>query len=279
MRELTAGQQKLVILVIGVTSAGVVAVLDYMAGSAYSLAAAYLLPLYFVTLQAGRGAGLLLALVSAGFQWAAGHYAGVQPQALSESLWRLVSWGAVYILVVILLARMQRALSRTRALSLTDFLTGALNSRAMYNLVENEYLKTKRYGRPMTLVYVGIDAFKAINSRMGHTVGDTLLQKVARTMMRYLRATDRVARLGGDEYVVLLPETDQEAAKVVIPKIRDHLAAVMDDNGWQVTFSVGVVTFFSAPKTPREMIRASERLMWAVKKAGKDKIRYASYHG
>ncbi|MDJ0723232.1 MAG: GGDEF domain-containing protein [Desulfobacterales bacterium] len=279
MRKLTAGQQKLVVLVIGVTSAGVVAVLDYLAGSAYSLAAVYLLPLYFVTLQAGRGPGLLLALVSGGFQWAAGHYAGAQLQPLSEALWRLVSWGAVYILGVILLARMQRALSRTRALSLTDFLTGALNSRALYNLVENEYLKTQRYGRPMTLAYVGVDAFKAINSRLGHTVGDTLLQKVARTMMRYLRATDRVARLGGDEYAVLLPETDQEAAKVVIPKIRDHLGRVMEDNGWRVTFSIGVVTFFSAPRTPREMIRASERLMWSVKKAGKNKIRYASYHG
>ncbi len=279
MRDLSAGQQKLVILVIGATSAGVVAVLDYLAGSAYSLAAVYLLPLYFVTLQAGRSPGLLLALVCAGFQWTAGYYAGAQQRPLVETLWLAVSWATVYLLVVILLARMQRALSRTRALSLTDFLTGALNSRALYNLVENEYLKTQRYGRPMTLAYVGIDAFKAINSRMGHTVGDTLLRKVARTMMRYLRATDRVARLGGDEYVVLLPETDQDAAKVVIPKIRDRLADVMADNGWQVTFSVGVVTFFSAPKTPREMIRASERLMWAVKKAGKNKIRYASFHG
>ncbi len=279
MRDLSAGQQKLVILVIGATSAGVVAVLDYLAGSAYSLAAVYLLPIYFVTLQAGRSPGLFLALVCAGFQWAAGDYAGTQQRPLVETLWLAVSWATVYLLVVVLLARMQRALSRTRALSLTDFLTGALNSRALYNLVENEYLKTQRYGRPMTLAYVGIDAFKAINSRMGHTVGDTLLRKVARTMMRYLRATDRVARLGGDEYVVLLPETDQDAAKVVIPKIRDRLADVMADNGWQVTFSVGVVTFFSAPKTPREMIRASERLMWAVKKAGKNKIRYASFHG
>ena len=279
MRDLTTGQQRLVILVIGVTSAGVVAVLDYLAGSAYSLAAVYLLPLYFVTLQAGRGPGLLLALACAGFLWAAGHYAGLPPRPLAEASWPLLSWAAVYILGVNLLARMQRAISRTRALSLTDFLTGALNSRAFYNLVENEYLKTKRYGRPMTLAYVGIDAFKAINSRLGHTVGDTLLRKVARTMMRYLRATDRVARLGGDEYIVLLPETDQDAAKVVMPKIRDRLADVMEDNGWRVTFSIGVVTFFSAPKAPREMIRASERLMWAVKKKGKNKIRYASFHG
>ena len=98
-------------------------------------------------------------------------------------------------------------------------------------------------------------------------------------MMRYLRATDRVARLGGDEYILLLPETDQDAARVVIPKLCDRLADLMEDNSWPVTLSVGVVTFFSAPKAPREMIRASERLMWAVKKAGKNNTRYASYHG
>ena len=279
MRALTEGQQKMVILTIGVTSAGVVAVLDYLAGSPYSLAVVHLLPLYFVTLHAGRGPGLLLAMVCIAFQWASVHYTGGQPAPLGETLWWHASWGIVYFLGVMLLARCQRALSRTRALSLTDFLTGALNSRAFYNLVENEHRKTLRYGRPMTLAYFGIDNFKAVNSRFGHTVGDTLLRKVARTMMRYLRATDRVARLGGDEYILLLPETDQDAARVVIPKLCDRLADLMEDNSWPVTLSVGVVTFFSAPKAPREMIRASERLMWAVKKAGKNSTRYASYHG
>ncbi len=279
MRALTEGQQKMVILTIGVTSAGVLAVLDYLSGDTYSLAVVYLLPLYFVTLQAGRTAGLMLALVCLAFLWAAGHYAGGHRLPLSAALWRQASWGGVYFLGVLLLARMQRAMSRTRALSLTDFLTGALNSRAFYNLVENEHRKTMRYGRPMTLAYIGIDNFKAINRRFGHTVGDTLLRKVARTMMRYLRATDRVARLGGDEYILLLPETDQDAARVVIPKICDHLAHMMADNRWPVTLSVGVVTFFTAPKAPREMIRASERLMWSVKKAGKNNTRYASFHG
>ncbi|MBL0715008.1 MAG: GGDEF domain-containing protein [Desulfosarcina sp.] len=279
MRDLTEGQQKTVILAIGIASAAVIAVLDYLAGIRYSLAIVYLLPLYFVTLQGGRGPGLSLALVCAGFQWAAAHYAGGHRLTLPEALWLHASRGALYIFCAILLARMQKALSRTRALSLTDFLTGALNSRALYNLMENEHRQMRRYGRPLTLVYIGIDNFKMVNSRFGHTVGDTLLRKVARTMMRYLRATDRVARLGGDEYIILLSETDQDAARVVIPKICDRLADLMKDNRWPVTLSVGVVTFFTAPKLPREMIRASERLMRAVKKAGKNNVLYASFHG
>ncbi len=279
MRALTEGQQKLVFLTIGVTSAGVVAVLDYLAGHQYSLAAVYLLPLYVVTRQTGSGPGLTLAMICIVFQWLAVHFTAEDRLALSAVLWRHASWASVYILGVVLLTRMQRALSRTQALSLTDFLTGALNSRAFYNLMENEHRKLMRYGRPMTLVYIGVDNFKAVNARFGHTVGDTLLRKVARTMMRYLRATDRVARLGGDEYIILLPETDQDAARVVIPKISDRLTDLMEDHQWPVTLSMGVVTFFSAPKAPREMIRASERLMWTVKKSGKNNTRYASYHG
>ena len=279
MRNLTEGQQKTATLAIGVASAVVVAVLDNLAGNLYSLAIAYLLPLYFVTLQGSRGQGLCLALICIGLQWLAAQYAGGAHPPLLAALWMHASWGAVYILSVLLLARMQRALSRTRALSLTDFATGALNSRAFYNLVENEHRQMKRYGRPLTLAYVGIDSFKTVNSRFGHTVGDTLLLKVARTMMRYLRATDRVARLGGDEYIILLPETDQDAARVAIPKLRERLVAMVADHQWPVTFSMGVVTFFSAPRAPREMIRASERLMWAVKKSGKNNTRYASFHG
>jgi diguanylate cyclase (GGDEF)-like protein len=279
MRDLTEAQQRMAFLAIGIASAGVVAVLDYLAGMRYALAVFYLLPLYFVTRQAGRGAGLTLALVCTGFQWAAVHFSGGHRLPLAEALGRNLSWGAVYVLVAILIARMQLALSRTRALSLTDFLTGALNSRALYNLVENEHRQIRRYGRPLTLAYIGIDNFKHVNSRFVHTVGDTLLRKVARTMKRYLRATDRVARLGGDEYILLMSETDQEAARVVIPKICDRLTEVVEDHQWPVTFSVGVVTFFTAPKAPREMIRAAERMMHAVKKAGRNSTRYASFHG
>lgn len=278
MRELTEERQKLIFLA-GIAASGAVAGLDYLTGTRFPLAVIYLLPLYFVTLKAGKGFGLILALVCIGFQWAAAHFTGGQRLPFSAALWQHVSWAAVYLLGVIMTTRLQRALSRTQALSLTDFLTGALNSRALYNLVENEHLKSKRFGRPMTLAYIGIDNFKAVNNRFGHTVGDTLLRKVARTMMRCLRATDRVARLGGDEYVVLLPETDQGAARVVIPKVCDRLTELMADHRWPVTLSVGVVTFVTVPKSPREMIQAAERLMQTVKKTGKNNTRYAAFHG
>lgn len=278
MPALTAERQKTAVLAVGLAAVGAVAALDYFTGIRFSLAVINLAPLYFVTLRAGKGCGFILALVGIAFQAVATHLAGRSQLAPAEALWRLASWGGAYFLVVTLTARMQRALSRTRALSLTDFLTGALNSRAFDNLLENEHRKTMRFGRPMTLAYIGIDNFQTVNSRFGHTVGDRLLRKAARTMMRNLRVTDRVARLGGDEFIVLLPETDQGAARVAVTKIGDRLADLVLDHHWPVTFSVGAVTFFTVPQTPREMIQLAEQLMRAVKAEGKNATRYAVYN-
>ena len=279
MRDFFLGQGKAIILSIGLASAAVVGVLDYLTGSHVTLTAIYLLPVYFVAWNAGAGAGMLLALFCAAAWLVAGHFAERLFPSTLVMLWQFVSLAVIAGVFATLLARLRKAQSRTQALSLVDFLTGALNSRAFYNLVENEHRKSERYKRPVTLVYIGLDHFKRVNSRFGHTVGDMVLQRVARTMMKYLRATDRVARLGGDEFVILLPETDLDAAKVVIPKIGEQLAEEMEDKRWPITFSAAVVTFYQVPPSARAMIKTSEKLMWAVKRDGKNAVRYASYKG
>jgi diguanylate cyclase (GGDEF)-like protein len=279
MRDFLSGQGKSTILAIGLVSAMVVGVLDYLTGSPMALTAVYLLPVGFVAWHAGAGAGVTLALVCAVAWLAAGHYAGRPFSSTLLMLWQFLSVAVTNGAFAILLARLHRAQSRTQALSLVDFLTGALNSRAFYNILENEHRKCARYERPLTLIYIGLDNFKRVNDRFGHTIGDTVLLKVARTMMKYLRATDRVARLGGDEFIVLLPETDREAAKKVVPKICDRLAAEMEDGRWPITLSVAVVTYACVPSSARDMIKMAEKLMRVIKKDGKDAVRYASYKG
>jgi diguanylate cyclase (GGDEF)-like protein len=279
MRDFVRGQGKAAILAIGLASILVVGILDYLAGSQIPLTVIYLLPIFMVAWQAGEGAGLLLALLGTATWWAASRYTGRLPTSSLAVLWQLLSMAAMAGAAAVLAARLHKARSRTQALSLVDFLTGALNSRAFYNILENEHRKSARYERPMTLVYIGLDHFKRINDRFGHTTGDTVLLKVARSMMKCLRATDRVARLGGDEFIVLLPETGREAARKVVPKICERLAMEMEDNGWPITLSVSVITYIRVPPSAREMIKMSEKLMRVVKKGGKNAVRYASYKG
>jgi diguanylate cyclase (GGDEF)-like protein len=279
MRDFFEGQGKAMILAIGLASAALVGVLDYLTGSHITLTAIYLVPVYFVAWHAGSGAGILLSVFCAAAWLAAGHYAGRLFPSTLVMLWQFFTLAIIAGVFAVLLARLRRAQSRTQALSLVDFLTGALNSRAFYNLVENEHRKSTRYKRPVTLAYIGLDRFKRVNSRFGHTVGDTVLRKVARKLMKHLRATDRVARLGGDEYVVLLPETDLESAKVIMPKMVQLLDEEMEDNDWPITFSTAVVTFFAMPPSARAMIKMSEKLMRTIKKEGRNATRYASYSG
>ena len=277
MRDLIRGQGKAAILAIGLASAGVLGALDYLTGSDYPLAVLYLLPVFFVAWYAGEGVGIVAALFNTAAWLAARYFAGPPFSSTLIMLWHLASMTAVAVVFAILPARLRRAQSRTQALSLVDFLTGALNSRSFYNILENEHRKCSRYARPLTLIYLGLDNFKRVNDQFGHTVGDTVLLKVARSLMKHLRATDRVARLGGDEFIVLLPETDRGAARNVMPKIGQPLAIEMEDNGWPITFSVAVVTFLRMPPSARDMIKMAEKLMRVVKKDGKDAVRYASY--
>jgi diguanylate cyclase (GGDEF)-like protein len=168
-------------------------------------------------------------------------------------------------------------LEHERAMSRTDYLTGAVNNRAFYETALAEITRMSRDKTPLTTVYMDLDNFKEINDVYGHTTGDLLLQTVAEFLLINLRRTDVVARLGGDEFVILLPNTGQEAARKVIPKIMERLNDRMKDNNWQTTFSVGMLTSTLPPRTADVMISLADNLMYDVKKSGRNGIRYAVY--
>jgi diguanylate cyclase (GGDEF)-like protein len=83
-----------------------------------------------------------------------------------------------------------------------------------------------------------------------------------------------VARIGGDEFSLLLPETGEEPAALVIRKIHKRLTATMREQGWPVTFSIGVVTFLTPPESVDEMLRTADSMMYFVKGAGKNMVKH-----
>lgn len=103
--------------------------------------------------------------------------------------------------------------------------------------------------------------------------------QVVASARRRLRKTDILARLGGDEMAVLLAETNQQGAAVVISSLQETLLNEMSLHSWAVTFSMGVMTFPTAPATPNEVIGMVDALMYTVKNAGKNAIRYSVYAG
>jgi diguanylate cyclase (GGDEF)-like protein len=164
-------------------------------------------------------------------------------------------------------------------LSRVDGLTGAVNARFFYTLTEGEIVRLERYGRPLTVAYMDLDNFKTVNDTKGHLAGDAVLRAVADRARAQLRKTDVVARLGGDEFAFLYPETDEQAARALVAKLKDRLSEEMRRGGWPVTFSLGVLTCYAAPRSSEDLVRMVDNLMYAAKLDGKNSVNHATFRG
>jgi diguanylate cyclase (GGDEF)-like protein/PAS domain S-box-containing protein len=169
-------------------------------------------------------------------------------------------------------SRLKEALERERDNARNDFLTRIPNRRAFYEIAATEAQRSRRYDRPLTLVYVDLDNFKAVNDSLGHEAGDELLVAVAATIQSAVRGSDTVARLGGDEFAVLLPETDQQSGEVVTRKLQHVLLSSMQEHNWPVTFSIGLISYRVPPESVSEMIRKADEAMYSVKLKGKNSV-------
>lgn len=106
-------------------------------------------------------------------------------------------------------------------LSFKDGLTGVANRRMFDSVLEIEWTYAKRNQQPLSLVLLDIDYFKQYNDLYGHIQGDDCLKRVAKTLSSSgTRAKDFIARFGGEEFVLVLPETDEKAAKKVAERCR-----------------------------------------------------------
>jgi diguanylate cyclase (GGDEF)-like protein len=188
--------------------------------------------------------------------------------AISAGFVRLL----LYILVIVVVDAVHEMQAQRDAEARQDYQTGAANSRAFEAAAETEIARLRRYGRPVSLLYLDIDEFKTINDRFGHTAGDKVLGTVSHVMRCTVRANDLVARLGGDEFAVLMPETEHFSAVAVARRLREELHRVTLPDGRQAHFSIGVASFTQAPASVDAMIHEADVLMYRAKSAGKDRI-------
>jgi diguanylate cyclase (GGDEF)-like protein len=251
-----------------------VGIVDYLLGEQISAALFYLLPISISSWVVGRRAGFVMSIVSAA-TWISGDVVARQTtlHPLIHFWNTLMSFGFFWI-VSYTLSALKTSLEQEKALARIDPLTGVINRRHFEELANMEIHRSKRFMRPFTAAYIDIDNFKIVNDRFGHDEGDKLLRHIADAMQRHLRETDIVARLGGDEFIVLLPETDYDHANMVFSKMNEYLIRLVNKQRWQVTFSIGVVTFVNPPGSVDEMIKNADALMYSGKRGGKSMIRF-----
>lgn len=145
-------------------------------------------------------------------------------------------WSAGFLFMV-----NQRLQADLTALANRDSLTGCLNRRAMNQKLDDEQNRFLRYRRPFSVVLLDLDRFKTINDTWGHETGDRVLITAASLVSETLRAGDQTARWGGEEFLLLLPETDAEAATALAERLRTAVQNHrFEPGGLEVTFSAGV---------------------------------------
>ena len=163
----------------------------------------------------------------------------------------------------------------------TDPLTQMANRQKFGTELKSAFSRARKFKRPLSMIVMDGDRFKSVNDTHGHDTGDTVLVYLANTLQEVARKDDVVARFGGEEFVVILPETEADAAASLGESIRAAVESEpveYEDKEIPVTVSVGVVTF--APDQPFEnakaFFKAADAAVYRAKENGRNRVEIAA---
>ena len=158
-----------------------------------------------------------------------------------------------------------------------DALTGLPNRLRFEERLHEVVATADRHGRPFAVLFLDLDAFKAVNDDFGHSCGDLVLIEIARRLRRSLRASDFLARLHGDEFVLILPEMDEQhqagsMAQKLLGIVSDPITVT--DTTVTVQASIGISMYPNDGTDARALLRAADTAMYAAKQGGKNGVSY-----
>ena len=155
-----------------------------------------------------------------------------------------------------------------------DALTGLANRRRLDQRLADEFALALRHGRPLAVAIADLDHFKMVNDRFSHAVGDAALRSLAKLLTSQVRHTDLVARFGGEEFVLVLVQSDAEAAFRVCEKLR----IAVERHAWEaihpglaLTLSIGVCADTTLPGQER-MLATADRNLYLAKAGGRNRV-------
>lgn len=272
-------RSKSFLLTLGFLLAALQSVINYLIGPDIALFIFYLLPVSLVSWLVSRRAAIFVSVASAaGYfltEQLSGHF---DERPLFPYFNGLAQLGA-FLFVTYFVSALRRSHQQERELARTDDLTGVINRRSFFEASHQEINRARRHRHPFTVAYMDVDDFKLINDRYGHSIGDAVLKSVSQTIKDTIREIDVVARLGGDEFVILMPETDEAEAQTVVARVHRDIMNKIHEHGWPITFSIGVVTWMTPPRTVDIMLKQADEAMYGVKNSGKNQVTHLKLSG
>jgi diguanylate cyclase (GGDEF)-like protein len=255
-------------------NAGLVAILYWL--NTYTpadlrLGILYVVPVVLATWHDGVVAGIVFAAAASVLRYLAGLEQMPGPTSLADRLLNEATFLLVVGVAMAGFAQLRRTQRELARLASHDPLTGALSAAAFSARLATELERARRYSRPLALLYLDLDDFKAVNDRHGHGTGDAVLRLVGDAIKGGLRQADVVGRLGGDEFAVLMPETVGEVALAAASRLATNIRSAFQGTP-SVTVSIGVVASPASGGAPEELLRQADAAMYKAKRGGKDRV-------
>ncbi len=241
----------------------------------------YLLVVITSSLMLGRLSTVVaMVVIAACYGWL-----GYSPQSDSafhafgaEFMARFVPLVLVAYVTAMMSSDMRNALTRIKTLSDTDELTGIYNRRAFASISQHTVKLSQRYGRNFSVIMLDSDNLKIINDGYGHEAGDQLLKAIVAHVQAELRKPDLLARYGGDEFVLLLPDTNAEGARLTAERIRERIARTPMQLGGKpisITVSMGVAAYPDHGKDYERVFEVADNALYKSKSNGRNRVTLA----
>jgi two-component system, cell cycle response regulator len=195
----------------------------------------------------------------------------------------LFSWSAQISRLIIMLAASGISLSlvsrsqKLLQLATRDPLTGLFNRGYVDDRLAIELSRAGRYGTSLTVAVIDADHFKALNDTHGHLAGDQVLRKIGAMLRASFRQSDTAGRYGGEEFVVILPETDIDAARQKLESLRESMASMpfaLSARGEKIkmTISAGLASFPQDGENAIQLFAVADERMFQAKRGGRNRI-------
>ncbi|MEX0921228.1 MAG: PleD family two-component system response regulator [Rhodovibrionaceae bacterium] len=172
--------------------------------------------------------------------------------------------------------KLRELLDQSVSMAYTDGLTGVYNRRYLESHLDKRLAAASASGKPLSVMMIDIDSFKAFNDRYGHALGDLVLRAVAAALSDNVRNIDLVARYGGEEFAVVMPDTGADGALLVAERLRDKIdelrVAVEGQEDLRVTVSIGVATAMGGSESASLLQKRADGALYRAKGTGRNRV-------
>lgn len=168
---------------------------------------------------------------------------------------------------------LKAVLAQAHEIKNTDVLTYLPNRRKIIVDLQEEVIRSTRYGMPLSISLVDIDHFKQINDTYGHLIGDDVLRNLAARLSGQIRSPDTLGRYGGEEFLIVLPNSESKAAVEQASRLCQYIRAMQvesNDHSLSITISIGIAQYRHGLENWEQFLHRADMALYKAKDNGRD---------